>query len=161
MRVPRLVSLLAGVGFIGIQLLLLSAPAYAACCPCGGPCPMYSGNRLVCSCCICGTNGTVSSYSASTGTGTLKIKTLHGSTESLTFTVHQSVREKLGALKSGEEHQFSLRFSGDLAKGLKVECFGIDEGLPDRTPSVQLTRELMTVLRNTPTHEPDHQLDKK
>lgn len=162
MRTQTFVAALGLLLLLGSQVLLLPNDAYASCCPCGGPCPMYNSHgQKICDCCICGAKATVGKYDATKGNGTLQLNTLHGTTESLNFTVPESVRDKLSALKAGESHQFSLRFSGELSKPLKVECFGIDEDLPDRTGSILVTRELMTVLRNTPTHDPDHALDKK
>jgi hypothetical protein len=106
----------------------------------------------------------VTKYNHEIGTGSLQVRNLHGKLESLNFTVPSLVRDKLKVLSdfTGDtnEHQFSLRFSGGLAKGLTVECLGVDENLPDRSESVRIAREALSILNNVPTHAPDHEVDK-
>lgn len=164
MRALILVLTLGTSLLLGSQVLLVGQSEAGDCCSCGAPCPWRVSNNHYCKCCTCGVRAKVIGYNHEAGTGSLQIRNLHGKFESLNFTVPSLVRDKLKVLSNfiGDvnEHQLSLRFSGGLAKGFTVECFGVDENLPDRSESVRIAREALSILRHTPTHAPDHDMDK-
>ena len=160
-----LVLFLALDNFPGSQSLFLSGHAYAQppCCPCGGPCPMWNARGTqTCQWCICGSMARMTAYNSKTGTGTLQVRNLHDQLETLLFHVPKdapgSVREKLGTLKKGEEHQFSLQFKA--GKGLTVQCYGVDENLPDHSPKTAVALALREALSGL-HHPAEHPVDKQ
>lgn len=164
MRALMLVLTLGIFLLLGGHVFLPGQAAAGDCCGCGSPCPWRISNNHWCKCCACGVRAKIIKYNRDAGIGSLQLRNLHGRFETINFTVPSLVRDKLNVLSdlTGDvnEHQFSLKFSGGLEKGFTVECLGIDENLPDRSDSVRIAREAVSILRNASHHSPDHEADK-